>query len=60
MTPKQEERWSQRGQNGRQYVILVDSNSEVDTPHSPINVMKNILTKVCELLNNIIIMYMFM
>ena len=46
MTPRQEDMWNERGRNGRKYVIIVDCSCELDAL-SPVNAMKNILTKVC-------------
>ena len=47
MSANQEKVWSQRGKNGRNHVILVDREGSLDTPSAPVNILKDILLKVC-------------
>ena len=46
MSPNQEKMWSQRGSNGRRYVVLVDSAGQPDTLSETLSVMKSVLVKV--------------
>ena len=49
MSPNQEKMWSQRGSNGRRYVVLVDSTGQPDTLSETLSAMKSLLVKVSPL-----------